>query len=70
MPGSILGNTVIRLEDPELLVGGASYIDNLDWPGRAHLVLVRSTWPTASSAPSTSRPARCPACWACSPPPT
>jgi carbon-monoxide dehydrogenase large subunit len=43
MVGSILGNTVIRLEDPELLVGGASYIDNLDWPGMAHLVLVRSS---------------------------
>jgi carbon-monoxide dehydrogenase large subunit len=42
MPGSILGNTVIRLEDPELLRGEASYIDNLDLPGKCHLVLVRS----------------------------
>ncbi|MEA3218316.1 MAG: aerobic carbon-monoxide dehydrogenase large subunit [Acidimicrobiia bacterium] len=43
MPGSILGNAVRRLEDPELLRGGASYIDNLDWPGKAYMVLVRST---------------------------
>src|SRR5829696_7727113 len=43
MPGSILGNTVARLEDPQLLRGDASYIDNLDWPGKAHLVFVRST---------------------------
>jgi carbon-monoxide dehydrogenase large subunit len=43
MPGSILGNAVVRLEDPQLLIGGATYIDNLDWPGKAHLVFVRST---------------------------
>ena len=45
MPGSILGTVVRRTEDPVLLEGRATYIDNLDWPGKAHLVLVRSTSP-------------------------
>jgi aerobic carbon-monoxide dehydrogenase large subunit len=45
MPGSILGTVVRRTEDPVLLEGRATYIDNLDWPGKAHLVLVRSTVP-------------------------
>src|SRR4051812_33526093 len=43
MPGSILGNAVARLEDPDLLEGRATYIDNLDWPNKAYLVFVRST---------------------------
>ena len=42
MPGSILGNAVIRVEDPELLVGGATFIDNLDLGGALRLVFVRS----------------------------
>lgn len=43
MAGSILGNAVARFEDPELLRGGASYIDNLDWPDKVYLTFVRST---------------------------
>ena len=42
MPGSILGNAVARLEDPDLLEGRATYIDNLDLPGALHLAFVRS----------------------------
>jgi aerobic carbon-monoxide dehydrogenase large subunit len=42
MPGSILGNAVVRVEDPELLVGGATFIDNLDLGGALRLVFVRS----------------------------
>src|SRR5215213_576704 len=43
MAGSILGNAVVRIEDPELLRGRATYIDNLDWPGKLYLHFVRST---------------------------
>ncbi len=43
-PGSILGNAVRRvLEDPDVLLGRASFVDDLDLPGVLHLALVRST---------------------------
>src|SRR5687767_3109060 len=43
-PGSILGNAVPRvLEDPDVLLGRAAYVDDLDLPGVLHLALVRST---------------------------
>ena len=29
MPGSILGNAVVRVEDPDLLTGATTFIDNL-----------------------------------------
>lgn len=41
--GSILGNAVQRLEDPELLTGAGKYLDDLDEPGTAHVVFVRSS---------------------------
>ncbi len=41
--GSILGNAVVRLEDPVLLVGSGKYVDDLDAPGAAHVVFVRSS---------------------------
>ena len=41
--GSILGNPVIRLEDPRILRGDARYVDDLPVPGVAHVVFVRST---------------------------
>jgi len=41
--GSILGNPVIRLEDPRILRGEARYLDDLPIPGAAHVVFVRST---------------------------
>src|SRR5947209_4794133 len=43
MPGSILGNAVPRVEDPELLRGRGTYVDDLPIEGILHLVLVRST---------------------------
>ncbi|MEZ5234746.1 MAG: xanthine dehydrogenase family protein molybdopterin-binding subunit [Acidimicrobiales bacterium] len=43
MAGSLLGTAVRRLEDPELLRGQGTYIDNLDLPGKAHVHFVRST---------------------------
>jgi carbon-monoxide dehydrogenase large subunit len=40
--GSILGHPVVRLEDPTLLTGAGKYVDDLDHPGAAHVVFVRS----------------------------
>ncbi|HKN38771.1 MAG TPA: molybdopterin cofactor-binding domain-containing protein, partial [Acidimicrobiia bacterium] len=42
-PGSLLGNAVRRVEDPEILLGRAGYVDDLDLPGVLHLAFVRST---------------------------
>lgn len=39
---SILGNRVVRREDPALLRGDGTYVDNLDLPGAAQLVYARS----------------------------
>jgi carbon-monoxide dehydrogenase large subunit len=41
--GSILGHPVLRKEDPGILTGRTQYFDDLDVPGLAHLVFVRST---------------------------
>ena len=41
--GSILGNPVVRLEDPALLTGAAKYVDDLDASGAARIVFVRSS---------------------------
>jgi len=40
---SILGNRVVRKEDPAFLTRGATYVDDLDVPGALHLSFVRST---------------------------
>src|SRR5262245_41107824 len=40
--GSILGNPVVRLEDPALLTGAAKYSDDLTFPDLAHVAFVRS----------------------------
>ncbi len=40
---SILGNTVVRIEDPRFLTSGGEYVADLDIPGAAHVVFVRST---------------------------
>ncbi|MGI8792766.1 MAG: xanthine dehydrogenase family protein molybdopterin-binding subunit [Acidimicrobiales bacterium] len=40
---SILGNRVVRREDPKFLTVGGSYVDDLDLPGAAHVTYVRST---------------------------
>jgi carbon-monoxide dehydrogenase large subunit len=40
--GSLVGVPVRRVEDPTLLKGEGSYIDNLDIPGALHLAFVRS----------------------------
>lgn len=42
MPGSLLGNAVKRVEDPQLLTGQGQYVDNLAIDGVLHLAFVRS----------------------------
>jgi carbon-monoxide dehydrogenase large subunit len=42
MPGSILGNRVRRVEDPELLTGRGTYVGNLRIPGMLRAAFVRS----------------------------
>ena len=46
MAGSILGNRVLRKEDPKFLTTGGVYVDDIDDPrlnGAAHVTYVRST---------------------------
>jgi carbon-monoxide dehydrogenase large subunit len=43
MPGSLLGNAVARVEDPDFLTGRSGYVDDLRLPGLLHLEFVRST---------------------------
>jgi carbon-monoxide dehydrogenase large subunit len=40
--GSILGNSVVRLEDPTLLTGAGRYVDDLESAEAAHVFFVRS----------------------------
>jgi aerobic carbon-monoxide dehydrogenase large subunit len=42
MPGSILGTAVVRVEDPDLLMGLGTFVDNLAIDGVLHLAFVRS----------------------------
>jgi carbon-monoxide dehydrogenase large subunit len=41
-PGSILGHSVLRVEDPALLTGAARFLDDLPAEGGLHAVFVRS----------------------------
>nr|MBA2281580.1 xanthine dehydrogenase family protein molybdopterin-binding subunit [Acidimicrobiia bacterium] len=43
MPGSILGNAVVRVEDPELLVGAGAFVGDLPADGLLHAAFVRSS---------------------------
>jgi len=43
MPGSYLGHSVKRVEDPDILVGAAQYVDDLALDRPLHAVFVRST---------------------------
>ena len=42
--GSILGNRVTRVEDPRFLTTGGMYVDDLPFPGAAHVAYVRSPY--------------------------
>ena len=50
MPGSILGTVVRRVEDPDLLVGRSTFVDNLAEPGTLRAVFVRSPYAHARLA--------------------
>jgi carbon-monoxide dehydrogenase large subunit len=47
MPGSLIGTEVRRVEDPELMRGRGTYVDNLRLEGVLHLAFVRSPLPHA-----------------------
>jgi aerobic carbon-monoxide dehydrogenase large subunit len=44
---SMVGAAVVRKEDPNLLTGRGTFVDNLQLPGMLHLVFVRSVEPHA-----------------------
>ncbi len=44
---SLVGASVVRKEDPNLLTGRGTYVDNLQLPGMLHLAFVRSVEPHA-----------------------
>ncbi len=46
--GSILGNAVLRKEDPGLLTGVNQYVDDMKHPGMLHVAFVRSTFAHAN----------------------
>jgi aerobic carbon-monoxide dehydrogenase large subunit len=49
MPGSLIGTEVRRVEDPELMRGEGTYVDNLDLgAGLLHIAFVRSPFPHAT----------------------
>ena len=49
--GSILGNRVLRVEDPRLLTGGGTYVEDVDLPDAAWLTYVRSPLAHATIEP-------------------
>ena len=67
-----VGQPVPRKEDPTLLRGEGRYTDDLNLPGQAYAVMVRSplrAWHHPSASTPTRR-ARCRACSASTPAPT
>jgi carbon-monoxide dehydrogenase large subunit len=47
MPGSVLGNVVRRVEDPQLLVGAGKYVDDIPLEGVLYAAFARSPYPQA-----------------------
>ena len=70
--GSLVGAPVRRVEDPDLLTGRATYIDNLHVDGMLELAFVRSHGRARQPRVHRRerRRARCPASSRCTPPPT
>ena len=50
MPGSLIGTEVRRVEDPDLLLGRTTFIDNLPVGGVLHAAFVRSPYARAAIA--------------------
>ena len=70
--GSILGNPVLRREDPGILAGATQYFDDLEIDGLLHVAFVRSTIAHATHRVRSTRatPRRCPASSRSTPPTT
>src|SRR6478672_10609308 len=61
MPGSLLGNIVPRVEDPDLVRGLSTFVDNQRIDGTAHAIFVRSPFAHARvTAVDTSEAERSP----------
>ena len=58
--GSILGNPVLRREDPDILTGGTEYLDDLAIEGLLHVTFVRSTICRMNHAPAANATANPP----------
>lgn len=46
-PGSLIGERVMRAEDPRLLTGRSRFVDDIDLPGMLHAAVLRSPVPHA-----------------------
>ena len=42
-----VGGSVRRKEDPRLITGSSTYVDDLTLPNMAHAIIVRSSYPHA-----------------------
>jgi carbon-monoxide dehydrogenase large subunit len=49
-PGMLVGQRVLRVNDPRLLTGAARYVDDLELPGMVHAAVIRSLLPHARVA--------------------
>jgi carbon-monoxide dehydrogenase large subunit len=49
-PGSLVGQRVLRVNDPRLLTGATRYVDDLRLPGMVHAAVIRSPLPHARIA--------------------
>jgi CO/xanthine dehydrogenase Mo-binding subunit len=68
---SILGNRVVRTEDPRFLSGDSIYVADMKYPGAVHAVFVRSLMASATLAISRPvKPLRLQESWVYSPLPT
>ena len=66
------GARIPRVEDPRLLTGHGTFVDDISRPGMLHACFVRSPFARARDQRHRRRRRRwrCPACTRCSPPPT
>jgi carbon-monoxide dehydrogenase large subunit len=46
-PGGLIGRSVRRVEDPVLVTGKGSYVDDIQLPGMLHMAFLRSPYPHA-----------------------
>ena len=70
--GTFSGKPVRRVEDPDLLRGAGTYVDNMKIDGMLTLLLraLADGARDASGRSTSRRPGRCPEWWACTAPTT